>query len=274
MIDLVPAVQMFTLRDYIQTPEGLAESIRRVREEIGCDTVQFSRVGPSIPADFITSVVKEYDMKVCVTHSPMQRIFHDLPALIKEHQAWGCPQVGLGNLENCYLDDGYEGYRRFIADIAPVVEELKKNGMTFAYHSHTFEFVQYHGRRMYDMLVEDTDPEGFHFIQDSFWMKYGGLPHEKYMEKVAGRMEVLHVKDFTPMLIGPLGRVAGETGTIGEGNIYYPPLLQAAARTGVQVVAIEQDRCQRDPFACLKDAYGELKRMIAELEPEKGGEQA
>ena len=30
------------------------------------------------------------------------------------------------------------------------------------------------------MLVEDTDPEGFHFIQDSFWFKYGGLPHETH----------------------------------------------------------------------------------------------
>lgn len=109
MIDITPAVQLFTLRDYIQTPEGFADSIRRVRE-MGCDTVQFSRLGASIPADFITDVIREYDMKVCVTHSPMQRIFHDLPKLIQEHQAWGCPSVGLGNLENCYLDDGYEGY--------------------------------------------------------------------------------------------------------------------------------------------------------------------
>ena len=270
MIDITPAVQLFTLRDYIQTLEGFADSIRRVRE-MGCDTVQFSRLGASIPADFITDVIREYDMKVCVTHSPMQRIFHDLPKLIQEHQAWGCPSVGLGNLENCYLDDGYEGYCRFIRDIAPVVEELKKNGMTFSYHSHTFEFVRYRGKCMYDLLIEETDPEGFHFIQDSFWMKYGGLPHETYMKKVAGRMEVMHAKDFT-MLLLPMGHILGETGTIGEGNIDYPPLLRAAARTGVKVVAIEQDRCQRDPFACLQDAFRELKRLLAETE--EGGEGA
>lgn len=268
MLDLVPAVQLFTLRDYIQTPEGFEKTIRWVRD-MGCDTVQFSRVGPTIPPDFITNVVKEYDMKVCVSHSPMQRIFHDLPALIREHRSWGCDSVGLGNLENVYLDDGYEGYRRFIDDIAPVVEELKKNGMTFAYHSHTFEFVEYHGRRMYDMLVEDTDPEGFHFIQDSFWFKYGGLPHETYLEKVAGRMEVMHAKDFTMMLM-PMGCFLGETGTIGEGNIDYPPLLRTAARTGVKTIAIEQDRCQRDPFDSLRDAFHELKRLIEETEPEGG----
>lgn len=269
MLNIVPAVQLFTLRDFIQTPEGFADTIRRVRE-MGCNTVQFSRVGASIPADFITDVVKEYDMKVCVTHSPMHRIFNDLPKLIEEHKAWGCFSVGLGNLENCYLDDGYEGYCRFIKDIAPVVTELKKNGMTFAYHSHTFEFVEYHGRRMYDMLIEETDPDGFHFIQDSFWMKYGGLPHAQYMEKVAGRMEVMHAKDFT-MLLLPMGHILGETGTIGEGNIDYPPLLRAAARTGVKVIAIEQDRCARDPFDCLRDAFVQLKRLLNETT--EGGEE-
>ena len=102
-------------------------------------------------------------------------------------------------------------------------------------------------------------------------MKYGGLPHETYMKKVAGRMEVMHAKDFT-MLLLPMGHILGETGTIGEGNIDYPPLLRAAARTGVKVVAIEQDRCQRDPFACLQDAFRELKRLLAETE--EGGESA
>ena len=263
MIHLTPAAQLYTLRAFTQTPEGFAETIRRVRE-IGFDTVQFSRIGTTIPVDFITDVVKEYDIKVCVSHSPLKRILNDLPKLIEEHKSWGCSSIGLGDLEHYYLDDGYEGYRRFLSDIAPAVQELKKNGMTFAYHSHTFEFVRYHGRLMYDMLIEDTDPEAFHFIQDSFWMKYGGLNHEKYLEKVAGRMEVLHVKDVTLGLLDQLGHPGATTGTIGEGNIYYPKLLKKAEETGVKVLAIEQDYCERDPFDCLRDALQALKAVLAE----------
>ena len=263
MIPLIPAVQLFTLRDYIQTPEDFAETIRRVRE-MDCDTVQFSRVGPSIPADFIADVVRDYDMKVCVTHSPLPRILHDLPQLIADHKSWGCNSIGLGNLDSYYLADGYEGYCRFLKDIAPVVEELKKNDMTFAYHSHAFEFVRYNGQLMYDFMIENTDPTGFHFIQDSYWMKFGGLNHETWLEKVAGRMEVLHVKDFTTGMITNRGRVEGRTGTIGEGNIYYPDLLRKAAKTGVKVLAIEQDFCDRSPFDCLTDAFGTLKQILAE----------
>ena len=82
-------------------------------------------------------------------------------------------------------------------------------------------------------------------------------------------MDVLHAKDYTLQLL-PLGRFVGETGTIGEGNIDYPPLLRAAARTGVKTIAIEQDRCCRDPFDCLRDAFAELKRLIETTEEEGG----
>ena len=68
MLNIIPAVQLFTLRDHIQTPEGFADAIRRVRE-MGCGTVQFSRIGPSIPADFITDVLREYAL-AHATHFP------------------------------------------------------------------------------------------------------------------------------------------------------------------------------------------------------------
>lgn len=260
--NLIPAIQMFTVRDFIQTPEGLADSMKKIKD-MGCDYVQFSRVGRAIDPDYIASVVRDLDMKVIVTHTPMDRIFNELPAVIREHRSWGCSSVGLGNLDNGYLDDGYEGYTRFIRDIRPVAEELKKEGMTFAYHSHTFEFIRYQGKLMYDRLIEETDPEGFHFIQDSFWMRYGGINHKKYMEKVSGRMEVLHVKDFTTRR-GYFGETECMTGTIGEGNISYPPLMEVCERTGVKYLAIEQDRCLRDPFDCLKDAFAELTRLTKE----------
>lgn len=260
--NLIPAIQMFTVREFIQTPEGLYDSLKKVRE-MGCRDVQFSRVGQGIDPDYITSVLKELDMHVFVTHSPMNRIFNDLPALIREHHAWGCDSIGLGNLDNSYLDDGYEGYTRFIRDIKPVTDELKKEGMTFAYHSHCFEFIRYQGELMYDRLIRETDPETFHFIQDSFWMRYGGINHKHFMKKVAGRMEVLHVKDFTTRT-GYFGECECMTGTLGEGNIDYKPLLKTCEDIGVKYLAIEQDRCLRDPFDCLRDAYAELKRIVEE----------
>lgn len=270
MKNLIPAVQLFTLREFTQTKEGLENCFKRIRTEMDCDAVQISCIGRDIPASFIAALSKEYAIKICITHAPTDLVFSkDLDVyrkLIKDHQTYGCNILGVGNSIPRYIDDGYAGFKRMLHDIAPLLSELKANGMKFAYHSHTYEFVKdpQTGRYIYDMLVEDTDPDVFHFIQDSFWMRYGGINHQKYLEKVAGRIEVLHVKDSTPRQ-SFCGYAEPYFGTIGEGNIYYPPILDACEKAGVQYLAIEQDYCQRDPFECLKAAMSALKKTIAEI---------
>ena len=75
MRNLLPAVQMFTLRSFTQTPEDLETTFRRIREEIGCDTVQTSMIGRSIKPEFLADVSREYGIKICVTHSPVDQVF-------------------------------------------------------------------------------------------------------------------------------------------------------------------------------------------------------
>ena len=269
MRNMIPAVQMFTLRPFTQTPEGLETCFRRIREEIGCDTVQISGIGRSITPEFLADVSREYGIHICVTHSPVDEIFSGdrevYRRLIKGHKLFNCDIIGVGNAIPRYIDDGYDGYKRMLKDIQPLLEMVKDAGMTFAYHSHTYEFYKdpYANRCIYDMLIEDTDPEVFHFIQDSFWMRYGGLNHHKYLEKAAGRLPVLHVKDSTPRAVFT-GEAEPYFGTIGEGNIDYIPMLDAYEKAGIKYLAIEQDVCQRDPFDCLKDAMAVLKRILAE----------
>ena len=268
MKNLIPAVQMFTLREFTQTPEGLETCFKRIREEMDCGAVQISCIGRDIPADFIAGICNEYDIKICITHAPPDEVFSgDLDVyrkLIRNHKTYHCDILGVGNSLPRYIDDGYDGFKRMLRDIQPLLDMIRDNGMTFAYHSHTYEFYKdpYAGRSLYDMLVEDTDPEIFHFIQDSFWIRYGGLNQAKWLEKVKGRIPVLHVKDSTPRE-SFTGEAEPYFGTIGEGNICYAPILDACEKAGVRYLAIEQDVCQRDPFESLKAAMVELKKAIA-----------
>lgn len=269
MSKLKPAVQLFTLRQFTQTPEGLENCFRRIREEMYCDAVQISCIGRDIPADFIAGICREYDMKICITHAAPGDVFScDMDVyrkLIRDHKTYHCDCLGVGNSLPRYIDDGYDGFKRMLRDIDPLLQMLKDNGMTFAYHSHTYEFYRdpYANRVIYDMLIEDTDPELFHFIQDSYWMRYGAINHEKYLKKVAGRLPVIHVKDSTPRQTFT-GQAEPYFGTIGEGCIDYARILKAYEEAGAEYLAIEQDRCQRDPFVCLQAAMVSLKQTIAQ----------
>jgi sugar phosphate isomerase/epimerase len=261
MQELIPAVQLFTLRKYTQTPEGLRNTFKRVKE-IGFDWVQLSCIGPISP-ETIRDYLNEFDLKVCVTHSPLIRMKNDLKNLIKEHKMWGCNCIGLGNLNKEYIDAGYKGYKQFIRDITPIVKELKENGMTFNYHSHSYEFVKEKGRFMYDMLIEDTDPEAFHFIQDTFWMCHAGVNHVNYINKVKNRMSTIHLKDYA-IRLDWFDLPEAVYAEIGAGNIDFNPIIKACRENGVKYLAIEQDKWTRDPFECLEDSLSEVKKLLTE----------
>jgi sugar phosphate isomerase/epimerase len=73
----------------------------------------------------------------------------------------------------------------------------------------------------------------------------------------AGREPLLHLKDFA-MAPGREQRFA----EIGEGNMNWDSILQAAQESGVEWYLVEQDRCyDRDPFESLAISYRNLVAM-------------
>ena len=59
MKNLIPAVQLFTLREFTQTKEGLENCFKRIRNEMDCGAVQISCIGRDIPASFIADICRE-----------------------------------------------------------------------------------------------------------------------------------------------------------------------------------------------------------------------
>lgn len=102
------AAQMYTLREFNQSPDGLRESLRKV-SEIGYQAVQISGIGP-IDSQLVKEYADEYGLKICATHVPWNRLVNDLDALAAEHKLWNCKYIGLGALPAEY-QTSQEGYR-------------------------------------------------------------------------------------------------------------------------------------------------------------------
>ena len=75
--------QLFTLRDYTQTPKDLDYSLGLVAQ-MGYKTVQISAVGP-IPAPQIRELCDKHGLKIVLTHWNPDRILNDTEAVIQEH---------------------------------------------------------------------------------------------------------------------------------------------------------------------------------------------
>ena len=125
--------------------------------------------------------------------------------------------------------------------------------MHFAYHNHAFEFKKYNGRRVIDMLIDDTDPELFGFIMDTYWVQYGGGDPADFIKRLSGRMKVCHFKDY---------KINSENKPdfveVGTGNLNLDECYRACRDSGVRYIVIEQDTCDIDPRESMAISYKNL----------------
>ncbi len=70
----------------------------------------------------------------------------------------------------------------------------------FGYHNHNFEFEnKIDGKPVYDLLMENTNPDDVIFELDVYWVKKGGSDPVDYMKKYPKRIQLLHIKDETAL---------------------------------------------------------------------------
>lgn len=247
------AAQLFTLRDLMTTPEDIVKVLTRVRD-IGYKAVQLSGVKyPS--ASFIKEVTESLGLTVCITHTTYDRLINDLDAVIADHKLWNCPTVGLGFMP-VEFSRTPEGYRAFIDTINTIAAKLSQSGLKFGYHNHHFELEKYDGLTGLEQIMNETEPSRVSLILDTYWIQSGGGNPEKWIEKYAGRIDVVHLKD---MAIFDDKQAMAE---IGEGNLDWPGILAACRKAGVKWYAVEQDVCRRSPLESLEISYKYLEKLL------------
>jgi sugar phosphate isomerase/epimerase len=130
-------------------------------------------------------------------------------------------------------------------------EAANKAGLRLAYHNNTNEFRALDGVVPYDELLRLTEPGKVMFELDCGWALVGGADPVAYLKRNAGRIPMIHVKDFhslTPPTEG--GRLLAAE--MGQGVMDNRPILEAALRTGVEHCFVEQEGFDMPPLESLK----------------------
>ncbi|MFO7820972.1 MAG: sugar phosphate isomerase/epimerase [Lentisphaeria bacterium] len=253
------AVQLFTLRDHTKTTADFAQALERVAD-IGYRAVQLSAVGcmngenPEVEAADARRMLDDNGLKCIATHRPLDALINHTDAEIEFHQTLGCDYVAIGGING--YEQTLEGYRQFLNDIRPAVEKLKKAGIRFGHHNHSKEFVKTSDHRwLEDVLIEEGG-EDLMLELDLYWVEHAGLNCVRLLERSCGRVPVIHLKDKE--VVPGEGPVMAP---IGEGNMDWEHIIPACETAGVDWYAVEQDRCRRDPFDCLRSSFDYLSKF-------------
>ena len=259
MKEPITGVQLFTLRDYIQTAMDFDETLQKLHR-MGVRDIQISGIGQEISTDEIARIVTKNEMRVCVTHQRYDRLCQELPAIIDLHHKIGCDAVGLG----CGPDESrgtLAQAKGFINKIESIAKELRKQDLQFHYHNHDFEFrpLSDDGTTLMDLLLE-TDPALIHFIPDVAWMHVAGKDPVALLSQMSDRIKVVHFKDYIP---NPDGRPTFVS--LGQGVVDLKACFRLCREKEIPYIVYEQDDCweQNDPFVSTKTSLDYFEMLHA-----------
>lgn len=130
-------------------------------------------------------------------------------------------------------------------------ERMHAAGLLFGYHNHMHEFRADNGVLPYDELLRLTDPAYVKMELDCGWMVLGGQSPAEYLSRYPERYYTLHVKDFK--IVGAVNPAAPPPSTeLGHGSIDYRPIFEAAKKTRVKHVFVEQEEFDMAPLEALR----------------------
>lgn len=237
-------IQLFTVRDQVGAL-GFAEVFARL-SKMGYREIEFagySAQGRRWTNDELRRLLRRYGLKGIGSHvnyfsaDPAAYSFvTQLEQVLDDAEEIGLPYIGTASRPGQRYGETVDGYRRAAEDFNRFGAAARKRGMRFYQHNHSEEFAVEGGTRLFDVLMEETDPRLVFFEQDIFWAHVGQSrfpgfrPHE-YPWDQPKRFPLFHVKDgvdFTgappPKLPGP-SSFGWQMTDVGDGDIAYEPYL-------------------------------------------------
>ncbi|MFC2124491.1 sugar phosphate isomerase/epimerase family protein [Bacteroidota bacterium] len=135
-----------------------------------------------------------------------------------------------------------EGLLAYCKYFEAVGEKCNAKGIRFGYHNHAREFTtEYDGEVLYDIMLENMDPDKVFMQIDLYWIMKGGKDAVAYFDKYPGRFDLWHVKDE---------EVIGASGTMD-----FETLFANNKKSGMKYYIVEVERYETTPVEDVKKSF-------------------
>jgi sugar phosphate isomerase/epimerase len=270
--DLI-GVQLFTVRDRVAADgfeSVFAELSRQGYREI--EFAGYQAQGRRWTNEELRALLRRYRLRGLGSHvnyysaDPTAYSFvTQLDQVLDDAAEIGLKYIGTASSPGQRYGETVDGYRRAAEDFNRFGQAARARGLRFYQHNHSGEFAVENGVRLYDVVLEETDPRLVFFELDIFWAYVGqsrfpGFKPHEYPWYEPKRFPLFHVKDGV-MNGGP---AFGWTMTdVGDGDIAFEPFF-CGLDTGEHHYIVERDTAP-DPVANPPGSYSTTARSLAYL---------
>lgn len=229
MASIPYALQLYTIREFLA--RDLEGTLAQVGA-LGYSCVELAGTHGH-DADAFKKLLDGAGLTPVSAHIPFPEIVDTPARAIAEARALGIDYLvvpWLGGEEFATLAAWEEAGERL--DVAGAA--LRAAGIRLCYHNHAHEFIEVDGAQPYHALLAKAAPENLAIQLDTCWAEVAGGNVVELLDRYAGRVPLLHLKDYA----------AGDPPTLtelGRGCMDWDAILDAARRAGVVWNIVEQD---------------------------------
>lgn len=237
------ALQLFSVSDDMKNDfEGTLKKVK----EMGYEGVEFAGLFGRDPKN-VKAFCEEIGLVPVSIHLDLGMLLKHFDEAIKEAVDLGVKYVVAPFLPEKYRPGGEEGHL-LIDGLKEIGKKVEALGMKFGYHNHNFEFETKVGDTcLFEYLIENVGLEHFNIEMDFGWLGIAQQDHLAYINKLAGSLGIVHLKDYYFPEIKPVEeRDPNEIDffdfrPMGYGELDIPMLLNALKDAGTEWIIIEQD---------------------------------
>lgn len=254
-------IQLYTLRNQLK-----ADTTATIKAVADAGYKQVEPYGfPGAAADMIKAA-KDHGLAVNSSHFDWESVTNpDKEGVAPfEEILSSAKEAGLTHLVIPYLHadkrETLDGYKLIAERCNFAAVKAKAAGIQLSYHNHAFEFEPKgdEGQTGFDVLMSEFADE-MKFEVDVFWVQVGGVEIVPLLEKLDGRVAQLHLKDLKKEIELPsFGKLPEDAfKELGNGQIAIEPIIEVAAKIGVDHCHVEQDQSP-DPIASVTQSLNYL----------------
>lgn len=274
-------VQMMMLGGKVQ--EMGAYAVLEKVAEIGYHCIEISQIPMTAEnVEAIRKACDEFDIEVAAGSAMLEPMGEGAPKMETLETDFDkivadCKTLNTNFLRIPILPFGYMGDREKVLDFVVRAEEmaerLAEHNIDLYYHNHHVEFEKYDGKYLMDIIRDNTTRLGFEL--DVYWIQHAGENPVTYIQQFAGRIKLLHLKDYrikfdssvfadglSMETIMKAFTSAVQFAEVGEGNLPMKEIIDTGLACGSEYFLVEQDQQYgRDPFDCLITSRDNLIKL-------------
>ncbi len=248
-------IQVSSLRPYLTTAEEVREAFGRIAG-LSVRTVQLQWIDKKVAAEDIAAALHKYNLR-----SVSVQDFYTEFCADKEYYMDLCRKTGSKDLTLSRIPEEWRnpaGIERMAESLAKIAEELEAEGMTLSFHPTAPDYRAVDYEAAEDTLLERllSKVPQMNICLDLYHCNKAGRSMAEMLERYAGRVTMVHFKEGKVLPDGSEVLVPA-----GQGDIDWTGVKNACLSTGVTYAFAEQEKWDRDPYICLKEALSFIQLL-------------